>query len=593
MQKKLKNPIIPGFYPDPSICRVGDDFYLACSSFELCPGVPIFHSRDLAHWEQLCYAMTVENGFHVEKNCGVGGVMAPTIRYNDGKFYIINTNFSDKGNYIITAENPAGPWSEPHWLDDVPGIDASLFFDDDGQAYIMGTGDVWDNGAGVKERGIWLAKYDVEHFHMLGEPVTIFNSALRVGSAPEAPHLYHIGEYYYLMIAEGGTEHYHAVMIARSKELFGFYEGNPANPVMTHRHMGFTSPIINVGHADLVELPDGSWYAVMLASRLIEGKCKNLGRETFICPVVWERDWPLFSPETGKVEWEYDAPKCLPWQEEAADGEESNMAGGEESNAGDCKKSAAENCKETNAEMAPSRSGNQGSFGAGDEKQTGFGQVREDFDEETLNLCWSFWGTPYHDFYKIENSALYLKCIPQSLVEELRPMSFDARKSEEYDTAFLACRQCDIDTTVTCGMKFLPKGQESAGLAVVQAMNHQYHLERAVSEGGQVLRLMLYTSDYDGPPYFPGFASVTHEELIAEVPWDAEEIVLQFQIEGERFAVRYGAEREKLEELCVADGARINPEKVGCMTGTMIGMFASGNGEESGNHAEFGWYEMR
>ena len=130
MKKKLINPIIPGFYPDPSICRVGGDYYLACSSFELCPGVPIFHSRDLAHWEQICYAMTPENGFHMERDSGVGGVMAPTLRYHDGLFYIINANFSDKGNYIVTAEDPAGPWSEPHWLDDVPGIDASLFFDD-------------------------------------------------------------------------------------------------------------------------------------------------------------------------------------------------------------------------------------------------------------------------------------------------------------------------------------------------------------------------------------------------------------------------------------------------------------------------------
>ena len=233
MEKKLKNPIIPGYYPDPTICRVGDDFYLACSSFEMSPGIPIFHSKDLAHWKQIGNAMTMENGFHMEKNTLVGGVMAPTLRYHNGLFYIINTNFSDKGNYIITAEDPAGPWSEPHWLTDVPGIDASIFFDNDGQAYIMGTGDVWDNGTGVKERGIWLAKYDMEKFCMAGEPVTIFNSALRVGSAPEAPHLYHIGDYYYLMIAEGGTEHYHAVMIARSKEIFGFYEGNPANPVMT------------------------------------------------------------------------------------------------------------------------------------------------------------------------------------------------------------------------------------------------------------------------------------------------------------------------------------------------------------------------
>ncbi|MEZ3471098.1 MAG: glycoside hydrolase family 43 protein [Schaedlerella sp.] len=560
MKKKLINPIIPGFYPDPSICRVGGDYYLACSSFELCPGVPIFHSRDLAHWEQICYAMTPENGFHMERDSGVGGVMAPTLRYHDGLFYIINANFSDKGNYIVTAEDPAGPWSEPHWLDDVPGIDASLFFDDDGQAYIMGTGDVWDNGTGVKERGIWLAKYDVEHFHMLGEPVTIFNSALRVGSSPESPHLYHIGEYYYLIIAEGGTEHYHAVMAARSKELFGFYEGNPANPVMTHRHMGFKSPIINVGHADFVELPDGSWYAVMLASRLIEGKCKILGRETFICPVVWERDWPLFSPETGKVEWEYDAPECLPWEADAHSGELGMV---------------------------------RKDFEEKDAHSGGFGVVHEDFDKEELDLCWSFWGRPYHDFYKIENSALHLKCIRQSLIEELRPMSFGAEKSEEYDTAFLACRQCSINTTVTCGMKFLPEGQESAGLAIVQAMNHQYHLERAVSQGRQVLRLMLYTADYNVPPYFPGFTSETHREVIAEVPWEAEEIVLQFGIQGEHFAVRYGETREALKELCVADGERINPEKVGCMTGTMIGMYATGNGEDCETYAEFGWFEMR
>ena len=229
---KIINPIIPGYYPDPSICRVGDDYYIACSSFELCPGIPVFHSKDLVHWEQICNAFTPENGLHLEKNSGVGGLMAPTLRYHDGTFYIMNTNFNDRGNYIITATDPAGPWSMPHWLDDIPGIDASLFFDNDGQCYVMGTGNVWDNGAGVMERGIWLAKYDIENFKMAGEPFTIFNNALRVATSPEAPHLYHIGDYYYLMIAEGGTEHYHSVVVARSKELFAFYEGNPANPVM-------------------------------------------------------------------------------------------------------------------------------------------------------------------------------------------------------------------------------------------------------------------------------------------------------------------------------------------------------------------------
>lgn len=539
MKHKIKNPIIEGFYPDPSICRVGDDFYLVCSSFELCPGVPVFHSKDLAHWEQIGYAVTPENGFHVEKNSGNGGVMAPTLRYNNGLFYIINANFSDGGNYIVTAENPAGPWSEPHWLTDVPEIDASIFFDNDGQAYIMGTGDVWDNGTGVKERGIWLASYDIKNFCLAGEPVTIFNSALRVGAFPESPHLYHIGEYYYLVIAEGGTEHYHAVMTARSKELFGFYEGNPANPVMTHRHMGYHCPITNVGHADLVELPDGSWYAVMLASRLIDEKCKNLGRETFICPVFWERGWPLFSPQTGKLEWEYDAPQSLTW-----------------------------------TEYPPVKE-------------------REDFDIEQLDLNWNFWGTPYKKFYQIRDSKLKLRCIRQALVEDIRPMGFDDKKEKDRFVAFLARRQLKIDTTITCQMSFMPEGQESAGLAVVQAMNHQYHLERAVQDGKQVVRLLLYTSDFELQPFMPGFTSKTHREVIASAVWEESEIILQIKIAHEKFTISYGSNCDSLKELCVADGSRINPEIVGCMVGTMIGMYASGNGTDSENSAEYDWFEMK
>ncbi len=538
MTHKLQNPIIPGFYPDPSICRVGEDFYLACSSFELSPGVPIFHSKDLAHWEQISYAIGPENGFVMEKGSMVGGVMAPTLRYHNGLFYILNTNFADKGNYIVTAENPAGPWSMPHYLEDVPGIDASIFFDDDGQCYIMGTGNVWDNGAGQMERGIWLAKYDIEHYKMAGEPFTIFNSALRVGSAPEAPHLYHIGDYYYLMIAEGGTEHYHAVMVARSKELFTFYEGCPANPVLTHRHMGFRSPLINMGHADFVDLPDGSWFAVMLGSRLIEGKCKNLGRETFICPVIWERDWPLFSPETGKVEMEYDAPACLPWTEYPAE------------------------------------------------------ETFDDFDSDKLAFCWNTWGIPAKGIVTVADSKVKLRCIHQSLTDELESM-FGVEKTDDKYVSALLRRQRAINTTATCQMTFTPGGTESAGMAVVQAMNHQYHLERTVDHGRQVLRLVRYTAEYPCPPYFPGFTSKTSGEVVAETDWANADIVLQIQMEGETFTVRYGADRDNLTTLCVADGSLINPEKVGCMAGTTVGMFASGNGTDSNNVATFDWFELK
>ena len=307
MERKIKNPILPGFYPDPSICKANGEFYLVCSSFELYPGIPVFRSRDLAHWVQIGNVMTKDNGFHVKANTFTGGVMAPTIRYYDETFYIINTNFSDKGNYIVTAENPAGPWSEPHWLDDVPGIDASLFIDDDGSAYVLGTGNVVERADGSMDRGIWIAEFDLKEMKLAGEPKAIWDSALRNAASPEAPHVYHKDGWYYLVIAEGGTEHYHSVTVARSRDVKGWYEGFPGNPVMTHRHLGYGCEIANAGHADLVETDEGNWYAVMLASRTIGGYYKNLGRETYICPVIWERDWPVFSPGTGKLEWEYDA----------------------------------------------------------------------------------------------------------------------------------------------------------------------------------------------------------------------------------------------------------------------------------------------
>lgn len=538
MEHRLHNPILPGFYPDPSICRVGEDFYLVCSSFELCPGIPLFHSRDLMHWEQLCYVMTPENGFHMEKNTFNGGVMAPTIRYHKGVFYVINCNFSDRGNFIVTATDPAGPWSAPRWLSDVPGIDASLFFDEDGQCYVMGTAQNWPDGKGGLRQGIWAAKYDIERFCLAGEPVALWGGALTGAHAPEAPHIYHIGDWYYLLIAEGGTEYYHAVTVARSRAALGPYEGYAGNPVLTMRHLGRRSPIQNAGHADLIELPDGSWYGVFLASRLIGGVSKNLGRETFIAPVRWEDGWPLFTPDTGKVEWETPAPACLP-------------------------------CSPVPGKPA-----------------------RDDFDAETLDLRWSFWGTPYEKFWSLADSALSLRCLPQALADPLQSFrSPDVPPYKNCFVSFVAQRRQQPHCRFACRMHFAPEGKESAGIAVVQAMNHQYHLQLARVDGRTELQLLRYTADYALPPYLPGFSSETKRELLASVPWDAEEIVLEMELDGNDYRFRYGSEEGRLTELARADGARINPEKVGCMVGEVLGMFASGTGTESEALALFPWAE--
>ncbi len=536
MEHGLHNPILPGFYPDPSICRVGEDFYLVCSSFELCPGIPLFHSRDLQHWEQLGYVMTPENGFHVEKNCGNGGVMAPTIRYHNGTFYLINCNFGDRGNFIVTAKDPAGPWSEPHWLTDVPGIDASIFFDTDGECIIMGTAQNWPDGKGGLRQGIWAAKYDIENFRMAGEPHALWGGAMAGVASPEAPHIYHIGKYYYLLIAEGGTEQYHSATVARSESVFGPYEGCKANPVLTMRHLGQRAAIQNAGHADLVDLPDGSWYAVFLASRLIGGESKNLGRETFIVPVRWELDWPLFTPDTGKVEWEYDFPESLPWTEKS-------------------KK-----------------------------------PLRDDF-RAGLGLDWCFWGRPYEKFWETGKDGLSLRCLKQALADPLQPMSMEVTHSEEAFVSFVARRRLQPHCRFTTRLRFAPRGTESAGIAVVQAMNHQIHLQLARENGQTVLQLLRFTADYALPPYIPGFSAVTKREVLASAPWEGEEVVLEMELCGNDYIFRFGADETQLAELARADGAAINPEKVGCMVGEMLGLFASGNGTDSDNRAVFAWAE--
>ena len=299
----LRNPLLPGFYPDPSICRVGDDFYMVTSSFSYYPGVPVFHSRDLVNWAQIGHCLHRPEQLPLDWQSISGGVYAPTIRYHDGLFYMVTTNVSHGGNFFVTAKDPAGPWSDPVYIKGAPGIDPTIFWDDDGSAWMTGTTD-WQE----HKPGVWIGRLDLENACVTGERVLVWQGALVNAWSPEAPHIYKKDGWYYLMIAEGGTEDYHAVTIARSRSILGPYEGYAGNPILTHRHLGLDYPICNVGHGDLVQLADGSWYMVALASRLVGGYHKNMGRETFIAPVDWSGEWPVVSPGTGRVEWTYPAP---------------------------------------------------------------------------------------------------------------------------------------------------------------------------------------------------------------------------------------------------------------------------------------------
>lgn len=539
MNNKITNPILSGFYPDPSICRVNDDYYMITSSFELYPGIPIFHSRDLANWEQIGFALTKENEFHVTANAFAGGVMAPTIRYNNGIFYIIVANFGHKGNFIITAKDPKGPWSKPYWLEENKDIDTSIFFDHDGKVYLVYPSNVKQEVQGEfkNERGIFVREFDIDAMKPIGDFFHIWDSALRGASSPESPHIYHIGDYYYLIIAEGGTEHYHAVTVARSKELTSWFEGNPANPVMTHRQFGFDYPITNIGHADLVETPSGEWYAVMLGSRLIDGYHKNLGRESFVCPVIFERDWPVFSPKSGKVDFEYELPKNTKW--------------------------------------------------------TPFEKiVHDDFDEFVLNLQWNFWGTPYTDFWNLEESKLKLKCLSRELSYPLRQIQIgNPDLSKDNNISLVVTRQRDINFEAYCNLNFKPQNNEAAGFVMLQACNHHIRIEKILINNISTIRVVLATTEMSGPPYLPGFTSTVIEETLAEQICDSEDIIFGVKVKRQNVECYFGKTKENLTHLCDVDARKINPEFIGGIAGTMIGMFATGNGVESSNYAEFDWFD--
>ncbi len=268
------NPVIPGFYSDPSVCRVGDDYYLISSTFEYFPGVPVFHSKDLVNWEQIGHCI------HRKEQLPDGlNIFAATLRYHEGTFYMITTNIR-KGNFYVTAQNPAGPWSDPIWID-IPGIDPDLFFDDDGKAYVISSPFI-------------LSEIDIETGELITEGLKVWNST--GGRYAEAPHIYKKDGFYYLMAAEGGTEEAHSVTISRSSSIWGPYTSFRANPILTHvTAAGQNNPIQGVGHADIVQANDNSWWMVFHGYRTVSDKAHHiLGRETCLAPVCWPKNgWPV------------------------------------------------------------------------------------------------------------------------------------------------------------------------------------------------------------------------------------------------------------------------------------------------------------
>ncbi|ALX50001.1 glycoside hydrolase family 43 protein [Lentibacillus amyloliquefaciens] len=325
----IKNPILTGFNPDPSICRAGEEYYIAVSTFEWFPGVGIYHSRDLKNWRLASRPLNRLSQLDMKGNPDSGGVWAPALSYADGKFWLIYTDmkvvdgaWKDCHNYLVTSETIDGEWSDPVYLNS-SGFDPSLFHNDDGRKYLVNM--LWDNRIGRHDfYGIVLQEYsDVEQKLIGGEKVIFKGTDIKL---TEAPHLYKINGYYYLLTAEGGTKYEHQATIARSKDLWGPYEIHPENPLITswpHPRI----PLQKAGHASIVKTHTDEWFLVHLTGRPlpkedqplldgIRGYCP-LGRETAIQRLEWKNDWPyvvggsrpsveIEGPDIDEVKWEKD-----------------------------------------------------------------------------------------------------------------------------------------------------------------------------------------------------------------------------------------------------------------------------------------------
>lgn len=359
---KYSNPVIPGFYPDPSICRVDEDYYLVTSSFEYFPGVPIFHSRDLVNWRQIGHCLTRRSQLELQGTGSSGGIFAPTIRYHDGRFYMVTTH---RGNFYVHTDNPTGKWSERIEVDQA-GIDPSLLFDSDGKVYFI------SNNLTGKEYGIYQSELDIETGRRLTKGEHLWNGT--GGKYPEAPHMYKINGYYYLMLAEGGTEYGHMITIARSRDPHGPFESCPHNPILSNRSTD--QGLQCTGHGDLVQDHKGNWWIVFLAVRTVGyPPCYHMGRETCLAPVRWDdQGWPVIM-EDGQVPIDIES-NCLPahpWPDDP---------------------------------------------------------IRDDFDSDKLSFCWNFRrNLDPADWSLTERpGSLRLSCSPNSLNTNGEPPAFVGRR---------------------------------------------------------------------------------------------------------------------------------------------------------------------
>lgn len=407
---EYRNPVLSGYYPDPSITRVGEDYYLINSSFAHFPGIPVFHSRDLVSWTQIGNAIDRPGQLSFDGLTVSRGVFAPDISYHDGLFYIVNTCVDCGGNFVITAKHARGPWSDPVWFK-FEGIDPSIFWEGD-TAYIVNNGAPDEPPRYDGHRAIWVQQFDYKQLRMVGERTQIVNGGVDISKRPswiEGPHLIKRGAYYYLIAAEGGTGDQHSQVVFRSKSVRGPFVPYARNPILSQRDLdpNRSHPVTSAGHAKFVQTQNGEWWATFLATRPYGPDLYNIGRETFLLPVSWVDEWPMILAPGKRIPLVASRP-TLPEQPRPA------------------------------------------------QPMNGDFSYVEEFDGDRLSLAWVGIRTPRQPVYDLKDGALVLQ--PSAALGDVQGVP-----------AFIGRRQQHHIATVSTTLSYRPgKDGDRAGLAAIQ-----------------------------------------------------------------------------------------------------------------------------
>ena len=551
-EMEYTNPILAGFYPDPSICRVGDDYYLVNSTFAYFPGIPVFHSRDLVNWKLIGYVIDRPDQLNYDSLGVSRGIFAPAIRYHNGTFYVTCTFVDGGGNFVCTAKNPAGPWSKPVWLPPVSGIDPSLFFDNDGKAYIV-YNSVAPDGKPLYQghRTIRMRGFDTGKLAVLDDEKILVNGGTDLNEHPiwiEGPHIFKVHDLYYLICAQGGTAENHSEVVFRSKDVWGPYVSYKGNPILTQRDLnpGRDYPITCTGHADFVETQNETWWAVFLGCqpyKPYEKDYYNTGRETFLAPVTWktsaddtaarhlddEHAWPTIIPHGEEVSYTYPYP--LPRDE--------NFTG------------------------IP----HGGNF-----------EYTDNFDSDSLDLNWEFLRAPHKKWYSLTEK-------PGWLAIELRPETCSGRMNP----SFIGRRQQHEHSTASTLMDFSPRADnEKAGLVVFQNETHFYYLCKSLEEGHPVIQLYKST---DGTG--DGIELLARKKL-SSTSGDTKVYLKIHADGGSGYSFYYGFAPDKWNLLEGSlDASFLSTKVAGGFVGCMYALYATSLGKPGLNSAFFDWFKYK